>query len=136
MEIAPMEPAVTLRPEAVVSAYLDAYAARDFGQARRYLSDHSFTYRGPLSTFTSADAFIADVSRIGAILERIERRKTFVDGNDVCSILTYKVRMDRLMVAPVVQLATVVDGKIVAMEAFFDASEYQRLFNIDAPATG
>jgi limonene-1,2-epoxide hydrolase len=117
----------TPAPEEVVNALLEAFEARDFEGARTLLSDAAFSYQSPIESFTSADAFISNISRVGPILERIERCKTFVNGNDVCSVLKIRTTMDTLKATPVVQLATVVDGKIVAIEAFFDATEYNRM---------
>lgn len=115
----------------VVDAYLRAIAARDFERARAWLSDGSFTHRSPISSFTNADAFIADISRIGPILEGIVRRRTFVDGNEVCAVVNYVTRMDRREVTPVVHWLTVADGKIVSIETFFDARGYAKLFEVD-----
>lgn len=117
----------TATPEEIVNALFDAFEARDFECARTFLSDDTFSYQSPIETFTSADAFISNISRVGPILERIERRKTFVNGNDVCSVLKIRTTMDTLDATPVVQLTTVVAGKIIAVEAFFDATEYNRM---------
>jgi limonene-1,2-epoxide hydrolase len=114
-------------PAATVAAFIDAIEARDFERARDYLSDTQFSYRSPVSMTDDADTFIALVSRIGPILERIERRRTFVDGGDVCSILHYRTTMESLKDVAVVQLATVAEGKIVSLEVFFDASEYNKM---------
>ena len=115
--------------ESIVTAYLDALEGRDFERLRSYLSDTGFSYRSPVSVANDADTFIILISRIGPILERIERVRTFVDGNDVCSILKFKTTMESLKEVPVVQLTSVADGKIVAMEVFFDASEYNKMFD-------
>jgi len=114
-------------PESLVSAFIDAIEARDFECARGYLSDKQFSYRSPVSKVGNADDFISIISRIGPILVKIERRKTFVEGGDVCSILIYRTTMEALKEVPVVQLATVAAGKIIALEAFFDASEYNKM---------
>ncbi len=119
-------------PEEVVNGYLDAFEARDFELARQYLSDTQFSYRSPVDTASNADAFIINSSRVGPILERIERCKTFVKDNEVCSILHLKTTMEYMKDVPMVQLATVVDGKITALELFFDASEYNKMFDIDS----
>lgn len=116
-------------PESVVTAFIDAIEARDFEAARECLADTGFSYRSPLSRIDNADNFILTVSRIGPILERIERRNTFVDGPDVCSILNYRTTIDAIREVPVVQLAAVVAGKIVSLEAFFDASEYNKMLS-------
>jgi limonene-1,2-epoxide hydrolase len=115
-------------PENIVAAFIDAIEARDFEAARACLSDTRFSYRSPVSKTDNADTFINIISRVGPILEGIERRRTFIDGNEVCSILNYRTSMEALQEVPVVQLATVVAGKIIALETFFDASEYNKMF--------
>jgi ketosteroid isomerase-like protein len=122
----------TSEPAKVVNAYLDAVAAGDFARARRCLADQGFSNSSPISTFDSADAFIADISRIAGILDRIGRRKMFVDGNDVCVILDYVTHMDKRQVTPVVHWMRVAGGKITSIETFFDARVYQALFEIGA----
>ena len=120
-------PMMTQSPEEVVNAFLDAFEARDFGRVRSFLSDHDFSYQSPIESFSNADDYIVTISRVGPILEKIERCKTFVDGNDVCSILKIHTTMDTLDATPVVELITVVDGKITLMEAIFDATEYNKM---------
>ena len=117
--------------ESIVAAFLDTLEDRDFERLRTYLADTGFSYRSPISVTDSADDFIVIISRVGPILESIERVKTFVDGNDVCSILKLRTTMEALKEVPVVLLTTVADGKIVAMEVFFDASEYNKMFDIE-----
>ena len=114
-------------PEEIVNAMFDAFEARDFGRVRSFLSDDTFSYRSPIESFNNADDYIVTISRVGPILEGIERCKTFVDGNDVCSILKIRTTMDTLDAMPVVELITVVDGKITSMEAIFDATEYNKM---------
>lgn len=122
---------VKLTPKEIVHAYLDAIAARDFARARTWLSDERFSTRSPISNFTSADAYITDIARVGPILESVERRKTFVDGNDVCVILNYVTRMDARQVSPVVHWMQVADDKIVYIETWFDARQYAAMFVIE-----
>ena len=118
--------------EKIVAAYLDALEDRDFERLRSFLSDSGFSYRSPVSETDDADTFIIIVSRVGPILEGIERVRTFVDGNDVCSILKFRTTMEAIREVAVVQLTTVAAGKIVAMEVFFDASAYNRMFDIES----
>jgi len=117
----------TQSPEEVVNALLDAFEARDFERVRSLLSDEAFSYMSPIESFSNADDYVINISRVGPILERIERCNTFVNGNDVCSILKVHTTMDTQNAASVVQLTTVVDGKIILMEAIFDATEYNRM---------
>lgn len=116
-----------LSPEAVVTAYIDAIEARDFEHARSYLSDTGFSYRSPVTSAADADTFIAIISRIGPILNSIERRRMVAVGDTVCAVLNFKTSMENMRVVPVASWATVVEGKIVALEVFFDASEYNKM---------
>jgi hypothetical protein len=118
-------------PQQVVDAYLDAIESRDFELARTYLADQGFSYRSTIASFDDPDAFMADVWRVGPVMDGIERRRTFIEGNEVCTIMNFRIRMDRVQVTPVVQLSRVVDGKIVSIEAFFDASEYLKMFDVE-----
>ena len=118
--------------EKIVAAYLDALEDRDFERLRSFLSDSGFSYRSPVSETDDADTFIIIISRVGPILEGIERVRTFVDGSDVCSILKFRTTMEAIREIPVVQLTTVAAGKIVSMEVFFDASAYNRMFDFDS----
>ena len=70
-------------------------------------------------------------SSIGPILERIERRKVFTRDDEVCGIMHVITTMENMKDMPVVVLAKVVDGRITDMEVFFDASEYNRMFEVD-----
>lgn len=118
--------------EKIVAAYLDALEDRDFERLRSYLSDSGFSYRSPVSEANDADTYIIIVSRVGPILESIERVRTFVDGNDVCSVLKFHTTMEAIREIPVVQLTTVAAGKIVSMQVFFDASAYNRMFDFES----
>ena len=116
------------RPDQVAHAYLDAIKARDFERARHYLADDRFSQRSPIGVFQDADAYVADMSRVGAILEGIEHRHTFVDGNDVCLVVNYVTRMDGRQVTPVVHWMHVDGDKIRSIETFFDARGYDDMY--------
>ena len=118
--------------EKIVGAYLDALEGRDFEGLRTFLSDTGFSYRSPVSKADNADDYILIISRVGPILEKIERVRTFVDGDDVCTILRFRTTMETLKEVPVVQLTAVANGKIVAIEVFFDASEYNKMFEFES----
>lgn len=115
-------------PETVFKAYIEAFAARDFARVRACLSSENFNYHSPVSTHSSADDFVVDIMRIGQILDGIDCRRLFVDGNQVCAILNFKIRINILDITPVVLWATIEQGKIVTLEAFFDATEYSEMF--------
>lgn len=118
-------------PDEVLHEFVDAIAARDFERARRCLSDAQFTHRSPISTGHNPDAFVADISRVGAILDGVEPRTTFVNGNEACAIIDYITHMDKRRVTPVVHWASVNDGKITSLETFFDARAYAEMFTLE-----
>lgn len=115
-------------PAEVVSRYFAALASRDFELMRSLLADEDFRSRSPLSSYRDADAYIANISRVGLILERLLTRKIFVDGADVCTILDFQFRISELQTVVVAQWSTVRRGKIVSIETIFDASEYLAMF--------
>ena len=117
-------------PAEVVDAYFAAFAARDFDALRACLTDGQFKHRSPIAAIDDADTFAAYMSRIGPVLEGLERRRTFIDGQDVCAIVEYRIRISELMQAPVVTWFRVADGRIVSIETFFDATEYRRMVEV------
>lgn len=118
-------------PAEVVDAYFDAMAARDFDRLRTCLADSGFSHRSPIAAIRDPDTYAAYISRVGPVLEGLDRRRTFVDGDEVCAILDYRIRLSEVMVVPLVVWFQVVDGRIRSIETFFDASEYRRMIEID-----
>ena len=115
--------------KAVFNTFLDAFAAHDYDAVRATLSDVKFNYRGPVDAHTSPDIFVVDiVGRIGQILDGIDRRHIFIDGHDVCAILDFRIRINIVDITRVVLWAKVEQGKIISLEAFFDATEYTEMF--------
>ncbi len=112
----------------ILREFLDALAGRDFSRARACLSDHGFVYSSPLSVFSDPDAFIVDISRLGCILEKLETRRLFADGAEVCVIVNFEVRMAELSSIDVALWASIEDGRIITMKAFFDGRKYDALF--------
>lgn len=117
-------------PTEVVDAYFAAFVARDFDAMRACLTDGPFSHRSPIAAIDDADTYAAYMSRIGPVLEGIDRRRTFVNGDEVCAIVDYRIRLSELMEAPVVAWFRVAGGRIVAIETFFDATEYRRMIEV------
>ncbi len=113
---------------AVVNDFMAAVERADFDTARQCLSDNGFTYRGPIGSFEDADAFLADASRVGTIVKRIERRRSFTDGDEVCLIHNFVSTLEELANTRVAAWFRVADERIVYIEVFFDARPYAALF--------
>lgn len=116
-------------PKELVDAYLAARAAHDHDLARRFLADRGFAFRSPVVDFDSADDLHEWASLTGGIVRGMEVRKVFVDGEDVCHILTYHYQLSEKAAGDVVHWARVRDGRIRRIEVFFDSYRYRALFD-------
>ncbi|HSS65002.1 MAG TPA: nuclear transport factor 2 family protein [Gammaproteobacteria bacterium] len=116
-------------PLVVVNAFFDAIESGDFERAEERLSVEHFTYEGPIERFDNAGAFILSISRIGAILEGLKRRRMFVDGNEVCAILTYETTVEAIKTTRIAHWIRVEKGRITRIESFFDARGYAGMFD-------
>ncbi|MBK1672420.1 hypothetical protein CKO35_03740 [Ectothiorhodospira shaposhnikovii] len=119
-------------PETVVNHYLRAIERHDYDRAHALLDEHSFSYISPIHRFDDAGRFIEHLSLTGGILQRIEIRRQFVDGPDVCHYMVFHVQISEKMKVDVVQWAQVREGRIARIEALFDAHPYRILFESEA----
>lgn len=120
-----------LKPLDIVNAYLEAAIAFDYARARTYLADEGFQYVTPLNQFQSADQFIAYAELASPIVQRVESRKVFVNGDDVCHIFNVTSQISEKRSDVLVLWANVQDGKIKTLEMIFDAHEYKMLLVLD-----
>ena len=112
----------------VVNKFFDAVEARDFERAQALLSADNFSYEGPIERFDNAAAFVQSFSRIGSILEALKRRRMFIDGDEVCAILTYETTLEAIESTRIAHWICVEQGRITRIESFFDARAYARMF--------
>ena len=55
-------------PAEIVNAYLSAFIAREYGEARRYLADENFYYEDPVNRFDSADELLRYTQMVGPVI--------------------------------------------------------------------
>src|SRR5216683_3396476 len=110
----------------VVESYRAALGKGDFATARTLMQDN-MTFQGPLDTFTTADQYLEASKRLASIIQRIDVKKTFVDGNDVC-VLYEMVTNTPAGTAFIAEWYQVEGGKIAALSAVFDARPFAALF--------
>ncbi|WP_295449209.1 nuclear transport factor 2 family protein [uncultured Thiodictyon sp.] len=115
-------------PLSVVEAFFAARDAFDFERARALLADQGFSFRSPIAMFESADQFIQYGAHSSGIVQSVAVRKVFVDGLDVCHFLTYRIQISEKLSVDAVHWAHVENGRILRIEAIFDASPYRELF--------
>jgi len=67
----------------IVERYFTALYAGDLETARQYLADN-VSFRGPAASFSGADTYLKATQHAVRALKRVDKRKVFVDGSDVC----------------------------------------------------
>jgi ketosteroid isomerase-like protein len=110
----------------VVQSYQAALGAGDFAAARKLMRD-DMTFRGPFDTFHTADGYLEAVKRLASIIQRIDLKKVFVDGDDVC-VLYDMVTSTPAGTAFIAEWYQVADGQIAALQAVFDARPFAPMF--------
>lgn len=126
-----MDAIQTASPHAVVEAYFDALTAHDYERAGSLLATQGFRYESPIAKFSRVDDFREYIVGFGGILRGIERRRVFVDGEDVCHWLVFETQLSERVSTRAVQWTRVVDGRIAFIELLFDPYRYRLLFEVD-----
>jgi SnoaL-like protein len=103
----------------VVDEYLKHLKSKELTEQRKLLRD-DLSFQGPLDSFSRADDYHQSLRHLVPMVDRIDVKKMFVDGNDVCVIYDM-VTSTPVGSAPVVEWHTVEDDKISAIRVYFDA---------------
>ena len=109
----------------VAEAFFDAWTSKDFTRARELVHD-DLSFEGPIDSFSDADSYLRSVQGLSQIITGIDRRKVFVDGDDVCVI--YDMHTQPVPDAWIAEWYTVRDGKIRSISVVFDARPFAPLF--------
>ena len=112
-------------PGEIVEQYFDAWTSKDFETARSLLQD-DLSFIGPIETLDNADALMESINGLAQIVTGAERRGLVEQGDEVCVI--YDLHTIPVPDAPVAEWHTVRGGKIVSMQAFFDARPFAAMF--------
>lgn len=110
----------------VVQGFQKAMGQGDWGAARRCLAD-DLQFVGPFESFTRADDYLAALQKLHHIIVRVEPRKMFVDGEDVC-MLYDMVTNTPAGTAYVSEWYKVKGGKVASVRVVFDARPFAPLF--------
>lgn len=109
----------------IVERFHLAFGKGNYTAARELLHDN-LTFQGPLDTFNKADDYIEAIKQLGAIVQRIDVKKVFVDGSDVC-VLYDMVTNTPAGTAFIAEWFQVKDDKIAALRVVFDARPFASL---------
>lgn len=102
----------------VVSKYQEAMGKGDWKAARLHLRDN-LEFRGPLDTFHKADDYIAALQRLYPMVEKVDVKRVFAEGDDVVVLcdLHFKPPMPTMYV---VEWYGVTGDKISRVQVVFD----------------
>src|SRR5262245_27256312 len=67
----------------IVSGCQQALGKGDFAAARKLVHDN-LLFQGPIDTFHSPEPYFEALKKLHPIVQRIDMKKIFADGNDVC----------------------------------------------------
>ena len=109
-----------------VQAFMKAMEHGDLAAARKCLAD-DLSFAGPLETFRAAEPYLESLKKLHPIIERVNVKKMFVDGADVCLLydMVTKTPAGTVFVAEWHQVS---DGKIRAIRVVFDARPFAAMF--------
>jgi len=110
----------------IVESYKAAMGRGDWSAARELLHD-DLAFQGPIDSFNRADDYLAASKRLANIIQRIDVKKTFADGNDVC-VLYDMVTNTPAGTAFIVEWYQVRGDKIGTLRAVFDARPFAAMF--------
>ena len=110
----------------IVEKYKAAMGQGDFTTARKLLHD-DLVFEGPIDTFNKADDYIEANKRLAKIIQGVDVKKVFADGNDVC-MLYNMVTNTPAGTAFIVEWFQIRDDKIGSLRAVFDARPFAAMF--------
>ncbi|HEV2548915.1 MAG TPA: nuclear transport factor 2 family protein [Stellaceae bacterium] len=110
----------------VVQGFMGAMGKGDFAAARKYLHD-DLSFRGPIDAFDKPEPYLQAIEQLHKIVERVDMKKMFVDGNDVC-LLYDLVTNTPAGTSFVCEWMQVKGEKIASIRVVFDARPFAALF--------
>jgi hypothetical protein len=110
----------------IVDKYQQAMGKGDFAAARKLLHDN-LSFHGPIETFSSPEPYLESLKKLHHIIQRIDVKKSFADGNDVC-VLYDMVTNTPAGKAFICEWYQVKGEKITDIRVVFDARPFAAMF--------
>jgi hypothetical protein len=117
----------------IVGDYQTAIGKGDFTNARKLLHD-TLSFYGPIDTFSSPEPYLESLEKLHHIVQRIDVKHVFADGNDVC-VLYDMVTNTPAGTAFIAEWYQVKGDKIAEIRVVFDARPFAAMFDKSAPKT-
>jgi SnoaL-like domain len=110
----------------IVNGFQKALGKGDFKAARNFLDDH-LQFVGPFESFDRPEPYLESLERLHHIVARVEPKKMFVDGDDVC-LLYDMVTNTPAGTAFIVEWHRVKGDRIGAIRIVFDPRPFAPMF--------
>ena len=110
----------------IVEQYKQAFGRGDVATARSLLAD-DLHFQGPIEEFHTADEYVQSLAKLAPIVSGTDVKKILVDGDDVVTIYDLHTETPAGS-SPVAEWATVRNGKIAELRAYFDARPFAAMF--------
>ena len=110
----------------LVETYKTAVGKGDFTTARQMLHD-DLMFQGPLDAFQKADDYIGSIKKLANIIQKIDVKKVFADGPDVC-VLYDMVTNTPAGTAFIAEWYQIRGDKIGSLRVVFDARPFAAMF--------
>ena len=110
----------------IATDFLQALQSSDFTAARGLLRD-DLIFRGPIDAFQSPEPYIESLKKLHPIIQRINVKRIFADGDDAC-ILYDMVTNTPAGTAFIAEWYQIKGDKIAEIQVVFDARPFAAMF--------
>jgi hypothetical protein len=110
----------------VVQEFKKAMGKGDMAAARKHLSD-DLSFRGPFDAFDRPEPYLEALKKLHPIVERVDVKKIFVDGSDVCMLYDMVTRSPA-GTAFIAEWIQVKGDRIASIRTVFDARPFAAMF--------
>jgi hypothetical protein len=111
----------------ILKTFYAAVVKRELVAARRYLND-DLVFVGLFETYRSADEYMAALTGLLALTERLDVKKIIAEGNDAAIFFELETKAPAEGTVLVAEWHQFKNGKISHVESAFDGRPYEAMF--------
>ena len=112
----------------ILKQFYEAVARKDIDDARKHLSD-DLIFKGLFTTYRNADEYIAALTMLLGITERLDVQVVIAEGSDAAVFFELKTRAPADATTLVAEWHQIRDGKIFRVQSAFDGRPFARMFD-------
>jgi hypothetical protein len=110
----------------IVQSFKQSLAKGDIAAARKLLRD-DLHFRGPIDAFDKPEPYLEALQKLHPIVERVDVKKLFSDGDDVCMLYDMVTRTPA-GTAFIAEWFHVKGDRIASIRTVFDARPFAAMF--------